>query len=303
MQRQDTALLFLLASMWGASFLFMRIASPVLGPFVTTEFRVAAAGAALLLYAAARRRVPALHKRWLAYLILGGLNAALPFALICSAELHLNASLAAILNATTPLFTAVVVGVWTRERLGRSRTVGLVMGLAGVAVLVGWSPVALTPQNGLAILFSLLAALAYGFGSLYAVRAFRGVPPLEVAMGQQVGAALLLLPFALYDWPHRLPPSRVVYSLLGLSLICTALAYLIYYRLMDRIGPVKTISVTFLVPIFGILWGVLFLRETINATTIIGLAVILASIVQVNQIPLPARFRRKPKKKRAEPAP
>jgi len=300
MQRQDTALLFLLASIWGASFLFMRIASPVLGPFFTTEVRVAVAGAALLLYAAIRGRMPRLFKRWRESLILGGINAALPFVLISSAELHLNASLAAILNATTPLFTAIVVWGATREKLGKSRALGLLFGLFGVIILVGWSPIELNSQNMLAVLFSILAALAYGFGSLYAVRAFRGVPALEVAIGQQLGAAVLLLPFAVAKWPDSPPPSHVIYSLLGLSLVCTAFAYLIYYRLMDRVGPVKTVSVTFLVPIFGILWGMLFLGESVYATTVLGLAVILASIVWVNQIPLPSWMRRKPKEESAE---
>ncbi|WP_058300795.1 DMT family transporter [Gorillibacterium timonense] len=300
MQRQDTALLFLLASIWGASFLFMRIASPVLGPFFTTEVRVGVAGVALLLYAALRGKLPRLRDRWKAYLILGGLNAAIPFVLICTAELHLNASLAAILNATTPLFTALVVWGWTRERLGRGKAVGMVIGLAGVAILVGWSPLPLNGETVLAILFSLLAALAYGFGTTYAGRAFRGVAPLEVAIGQQLAAAILLLPFALYEWPRSVPPSNVIYSLLGLSLLCTALAYLIFYRLMERVGAVKTVTVTFLVPIFGILWGVLFLNESVYVTTVIGLLVILMSIVLVNQIPLPARLKRKPKEERLE---
>lgn len=300
MQRQDTALLFLLASIWGASFLFMRIASPVLGPFFTTEVRVALAGAALLLYAALRGKMPRLRDRWKPYLILGGLNAALPFVLICTAELHLNASLAAILNATTPLFTAVVVWGSTREAPGSRKATGLLIGLVGVVILVGWSPVPLNGQTLLALAFSLLAALAYGLGSTYAVRAFRGVAPLEVSIGQQLAAAVLLLPFALYEWPRAVPPANVIYSLLGLSLLCTSLAYLIFYRLMDRVGAVKTVSVTFLVPIFGILWGVLFLHESVYVTTVIGLAVILASIVLVNQIPLPSRIKRKRSEERVE---
>ncbi|MEO3945939.1 DMT family transporter [Gorillibacterium sp. CAU 1737] len=294
MQRKEMGMLLLLASVWGASFLFMRIASPALGPFFTTEVRVGLAGAVLLLYAALRGRMPKLRERWKAYLIVGGINAALPFTLICAAELHLNASLAAILNATTPLFTALVVWASTQERPGRGKAVGLILGVLGVAILVGWSPLPLDGPNLLAIAFSLLAALCYGIGTTYAGRAFRGVPPLEVAIGQQLGAAVLLLPLALYHFPKSAPSAPVVWSLLGLSLLCTAVAYLIFYRLVERVGAVKTVTVTFLVPIFGIIWGVLFLKEEIHATTLIGLAVILGSLLLVNQIalPWPSRLKR-----------
>ncbi|AIQ66022.1 putative inner membrane transporter yiJE [compost metagenome] len=282
MSRKDLSGLVLLALIWGSSFLFMRISSPVLGPVFTTELRVAIAAAALLLYARIAGIQLDIRSNWKAYLLLGGLNAALPFTLISAAELHLNASLAAILNATTPIF-ATLAAWWTGgERPGLNRAIGLVLGLGGVAVLVGWSPEPLDRAMIISVLFSLGAALAYGFGGLYAARVGRGVPPLTVATGQQLGAAICLLPLLPAVPPREMPGAAVILSVLALALVCTAFAYLLYFRLIASVGPVKTVSVTFLVPVFGIFWGALFLHERIYWTTVAGLAVILAGIALIS---------------------
>ncbi|MNB86595.1 putative inner membrane transporter YedA [compost metagenome] len=288
MSRKDFTVLLLLAFAWGASFLFMRIASPELGPVFTTELRVALAAAALLLYAKITRKQLALLRHWKPFLLLGALNAALPFTLICMAELELNASLAAILNATTPMFAALAAWGIKNERPGLSKTIGLIIGLAGVAVLVGWSPVPLTGTTLLSVLYSLGAALAYGFGGLYAARAGRGLAPLTLAAGQQLGAAIVLLPLAVIFAPKQLPSPAAVYSVLGLSLICTAVAYLLYFYLIQSVGAVKTVSVTFLVPVFGLMWGALFLNEPIYVNTLAGLVIILLGVLLINRRPRPA---------------
>ncbi|MGB8955415.1 MAG: EamA family transporter, partial [Tumebacillaceae bacterium] len=140
MSARDFASLLLLASVWGASFLFMRIAAPELGPFMTTELRVLIAALALLGYAAVIRYRSEFFQRWRQYLVIGALNAAIPFVLICTAELHVTASLAAILNATTPLFTAFVAWAWVKDPLSVKKIIGLLIGILGVAILVGWSP-------------------------------------------------------------------------------------------------------------------------------------------------------------------
>ncbi|WP_042202493.1 DMT family transporter [Paenibacillus camerounensis] len=288
MSRKDFTVLLLLAFAWGASFLFMRIASPELGPVFTTELRVALAAAALLLYAKITRKQLALLRHWKPFLLLGALNAALPFTLICMAELELNASLAAILNATTPMFAALAAWGIKHERPGLSKSIGLIIGLAGVAVLVGWSPVPLTGTTLLSVLYSLGAALAYGFGGLYAARAGRGLAPLTLAAGQQLGAAVVLLPLAVIFAPKQLPSAAAVYSVLGLSLICTAVAYLLYFYLIQSVGAVKTVSVTFLVPVFGLMWGALFLNEPIYVNTLAGLVIILLGVLLINRRPRPA---------------
>lgn len=283
MSRKDFTVLLLLAFAWGASFLFMRIASPELGPVFTTELRVTLAAAALLLYARITGKTLGMGRHWKQFLLLGALNAALPFTLICMAELELNASLAAILNATTPMFTALAAWGTLGEKPGISKSIGLIIGLVGVAVLVGWSPVPLEGRVLLSVFFSLGAALSYGFGGLYAARAGRGLAPLTLAAGQQLGAAVVLLPLAVIFAPRHLPSAAAVYSVLGLSIICTAVAYLLYFYLIQSVGAVKTVSVTFLVPVFGLMWGVIFLNEPVYANTVAGLAIILLSVMLVNR--------------------
>lgn len=290
MSTRDFASLLLLASVWGASFLFMRIATPELGPFMTTELRVLIAALALLGYAAIIRYRSQFFQRWKQYLIVGALNAAIPFVLICTAELHVTASLAAILNATTPLFTALVAWAWVKDPLGVKKIIGLLTGILGVAILVGWSPMPVDATLLYSVLCSLLAALSYAFAGIYSSRAFKGIKPLEVAIGQQIGASLLLLPLALIYWPDHMPSTPAVLSIAGLAILCTAMAYLVFFRLINNVGPVKTVSVTYLVPIFGVIWGVAFLHETVSLTTFIGLAVIFISIVLVtNMFPAKAK--------------
>jgi drug/metabolite transporter (DMT)-like permease len=284
MKPKDLSILFLLAAIWGASYLFIRIAAPVLGPAVLIDARVLMAGGVLLLYAAAIRHRPGFRSRWKRYLILGAVNAAIPFTLIATSELYLTASLAAILNATTPLFTAVVAALWLKDQLTIPKIAGIAIGLAGVAVLVGWSPLPLTGKVLLAVGLSLLAALCYGIGGVYATRAFRGTPSLTLAIGQQLAAGLLLIPFAAAQAPVARLSLAAGLALGALALLSTSVAYLLYFHLIAAVGPTKTLSVTFLIPVFGLLWGALFLGEPVGAGTLIGMAIILASITLVTGV-------------------
>lgn len=275
-----------LAAMWGASFLFIRVAAPYFGPAATAELRVVLAGAALLAYAFLIGQRPQLRGMWKQYLVLGGLNAAIPFLLISAAELHLTASLAAILNATTPLFTALTGWGINRKPLPWGKTAGLLTGFAGVIILVGWNPVHMGPWMIASVGFSLTGAISYGLCGHYTSRTFKGVKPLDMAIGQQLGASVLLLPAVIIFPPERVPSSNAVWSVLALALMCTALAYMLFFRLMMSVGPLQALSVTFLVPVFGVAWGALFLQEQIHLNTVFGLAVILVSIMLVNEIRL-----------------
>jgi drug/metabolite transporter (DMT)-like permease len=286
MGARDLAALILLGALWGASFIFIRVAVPVLGPFVLMDLRVLLAAAALVLGAVIVGRLPKLRAYWRRFLVLGFLNAAVPFTLIAASEINLTASLAAILNSTTPLFTAVVAAVWIGEALTPRRIGGLLLGIVGVALVVGWTPVALSPVVLLSVGASLAAALSYGFGGVYAKRAFSGLPPLSMAIGQQAGAGLLLLPPAAVSLPGEAPSFAVVLSVLALALLSTALAYLLYFRLITSVGPTSTLTVTFLVPVFGLLFGALFLNEPVGAGMLVGLGVILSSVALVTGIRL-----------------
>jgi drug/metabolite transporter (DMT)-like permease len=282
----DLGALTLLGALWGGSFLFISVAVPALGPALLVELRVLLAAVALALCAVAVGRLPALRSQWKEFLILGGLNAAAPFTLIAISQLNLTASLAAIMNSTTPLFAAVVAAVWIGEELTMRKIFGLLLGVIGVAVLVGLDPV---PLNGVVLLSvgaSLLAALCYALGGVYAKRTFQGVSPLTMGICQQAAAAAILLPLAAANLPEEPPSLAVVLSVLGLALLSTAVAYLIYFRLMASIGPTKTLTVTFLVPVFGVLFGVLFLGDPVGIGTFAGMGIILSSVALVTGINL-----------------
>jgi drug/metabolite transporter (DMT)-like permease len=284
MRPRDFAGLVLLGALWGGSFLFIRVAVPALGPFLLAELRVGLAAVALLLFALAAGRVPEIRHRWRSFLVLGFLNAAVPFSLISAAEIHLTASLAAILNSTTVMFSAIVAAVWIGDVLTARKAIGIVFGIIGVSVLVGWDPLPLSGGVLLAVAAMLVASLSYALGATYAKRSFSGIPPLGMAIGQLGGAVALLLPLAAVSLPEEAPSFVVALSMLGLALLSTSVAYLIYFRLIENVGPTSTVTVTLLVPVFGLLFGVLLLDEPFGPGTLAGLAIILTSVVLITGI-------------------
>ncbi len=284
MKPGDLGTLVLLGALWGGSYLFIGVAVSALRPALLMDLRVLLAAVALALYAFTVGRLPALRSRWKEFLVLGGLNAAAAFTLIATSQLNLTASLAAILNSTTPLFAAVVAAAWIGEALTVKKAVGLLLGVVGVAVLVGLDPVPLSGIVLLSVGTSLLAALCYALGGVYAKHTFSGVPPLSMGIGQQAGAAAILLPPSIATFPGEPPAITVVLSVLGLALLSTAVVYLPYFRLITSVGPTKILTVTFLVPVFGMLFGVLLLEEPFGPGTLVGLAIILSGVALVTGI-------------------
>jgi drug/metabolite transporter (DMT)-like permease len=280
-------MLVALAALWGASFLFIRLCVDELGPVAVADGRLllAVATLALLLIPAGRLVRPRAPVR--RYLLLGAVNAAAPFTLIALAEKRLDASLAAIVNSSTPLFTALVGAAVGDERITRRRGAGLVLGMTGVALVVGLSHEKVDLAFVGAAGCSLLAAVCYAIGSTYAKRALDGEPPNTLAIGQQLAAGMLLLP-ALALWPPPHPGAAgPLAALVALAVACTALAYLLYFRLLAEVGPTSTLTVTFLVPVFGVLWAALFLGEHVTVGTLAGGVLILASVSLVTSAGLP----------------
>lgn len=283
MSARQAAMLLALAALWGASFLFIAEAVGELGAVGVAEGRVVLAVAGLLLYAAATARMPALRHRWRGYLLLGAINAALPFALIGLAEETIPASLAAIVNATAPLFSAVGAALWLGDRIHRTGGIGLALGVVGVALVVGLAPVALTGSTLLAIGASLAAAAAYAVGGHLVKLRFSGESPLALAIGQQAGAAAALIaPLAAWP-PHEAPRAATIGSVLALGLACTAAAYLLYFRLIAELGATSALTVTYLVPVFGVGWAALFRGERITAGMIGGAFVVLVGVLLVTR--------------------
>lgn len=281
MKAFDIGELVLLAALWGASFLFMRLGVHEFGPVVLAAVRVGLASAMLIPLLASRGQLASLRQHWKGMLLVGALNSAIPFALFSFAALSITAGLSSIVNATTPLWTAVVAFVWLRQGLTRWRVLGLVIGFAGVAFLA-WDKASFKPgadHSGFwAMVACLGATLCYGLAANATKRYLTGASPLAVATGSQFAATLLLALPAAWLWPAAMPGAVAWGSALGLAALCTALAYILYFRLMSRVGPTNAVSVTFLIPLFAILWGALFLGEVITAQMVAGGAIVLVGI-------------------------
>jgi drug/metabolite transporter (DMT)-like permease len=285
MRAQEYVLLFILGAIWGLSYVFIRVASPMFGPALLMGLRVAIASGVTLAYVAAlgqwKTALPSFRTRGRQYLVMGLVNAAIPFTLIAISELVINASYAAILNATTPVFSALVATTWGNRPVTGRLAGGIAIGTAGVAIAVGAAPFALTPLVIGAILLSVGGALSYGVGAFYAHRHTADVAPVTASLGQTMAATLVLIPFALAEAPTARWTVPGDVSLLGLAVLSTAVAYLMYFQILQKTGPTETLTVTFLIPIFGVLWGHILLGEPIGIGTVVGLVVVLVGIALV----------------------
>ena len=277
-----------LAAVWGASFIFMRLGAPEFGAVPLTMMRIAGGAALLLPLVLIQGQASAMRQHWRAIAVVGLLNSALPYALFALAALAINAGLSAILNATAPLWGALIAWLWLADRLTASRVLGLAIGFAGVMWLA-WDKASFKPGDhgvsaSVAIGACLLATLCYGIAANVTKRRLSGVPPLAVAAGCQVaGAAVLVLP-ALGLWPTQVPSARAWWSLAGLAFVCTGLALLMYFRLIARLGPSRAMAVTYVIPVFGVLWGALLLGEAITASMVAGCAVVLLGTALVTGV-------------------
>lgn len=272
--------LILLAAIWGGSFLFMRIAAPVLGAAVLIEYRVLFASLFLAAMALALKKPLNLRQHWKHYLILGLFNSALPFLMFAFAARTLSASLLAVLNATTPLWGTLIGAVWTRQMVSAKVMLGLALGACGVALLVGFDHVTTKPGAGIAIAAVLFASFNYGIASNYAKQA-RTVEPFANAHGSMWASTLLVLPALPFFPAPGAPTIGIMGAVLALGVLCSGVAYLIYFRLIQDVGPSSALTVTFLSPLFGILWGVLFLQESVGWYTFAGAAIVITGTALV----------------------
>jgi drug/metabolite transporter (DMT)-like permease len=275
MQPQDLARLVLLGAIWGSSFLFMRVLAPVLGPVLTADLRVSIAGLALIGYFRLARFDAQWRRFWKQYLIIGAINSALPFVLFSFAALHIPASQSAILNSSSPLFGALFGAAWLGERLTFVRLLGMVLGAVGVAMVADFDLVHSDPMSGWAMGACLLAASCYALAGTYMKRFAVAAKPMAIAGGSQLAAGILLTPLVSLGPAHGNVTVPVLAHVLGLALLCSAVAYLLYFRLVHDIGPAKALTVTFLVPLFGMLWGALFLGEVITLKMVAGCGLII----------------------------
>lgn len=230
MRPVDTVRLLLLAAIWGGAFIFMRVAAPVLGAVPTAAYRVSIAGVALFLYLRAIGFDAQWRRHGKHYLAIGIVNSAIPFALYCFAAIHVPASLSSVLNSTSPLFGALFAALWLDERLGWRKAAGLLLGVLGVVLVAQPRNFPHTALFGWAVAACLLAAVCYGLTGIYMKRVAPGLPPMGVAAGSQIGAGLLLLPWLPFFPPQAPVTTTVVASTLALALLCSGVAFLLYFR-------------------------------------------------------------------------
>jgi len=285
------ARLLALSAIWGASFLFMRMGAPVLGPVPLIACRVSFAAIFLALVGAALRKPLDLRRNAGHYLVLGLFNSALPFLLFAFAARTLSASLLSILNATAPIWGAVIGAVWTRTALAARSLLGLAMGVAGVALLVGLAPGTLREGAPLAIALALAASFSYGIATNYA-RSAKAVEPFANAHGSMWGATLLIAPALPFAPPSAPPTLPIALAVLALGVVCSGIAYLLYFRLIADIGAASALTVTFLVPVFGVLWGHLVLGEPLGWNTLAGAAIVLVGTALVTGFSVASLWRR-----------
>lgn len=272
--------------------MFMRLGANDFGPFTTAFLRVAIAASVMLPWMLALGLGAEFKRVAPRVLLIGVVNSAIPFACFSYAVLSISTGLAGILNAAAPLFGAAIAWAWLKDRPTGSRTVGMAVGFAGVAMLATGQASFKPGGSGWAVVACLVATLCYGVAASYTKRYLQGISPLVTATGTQLGASASLVLPGVYFWPEQMPGTQSWLAMAVLALVCTALAYWLYFRIMAAAGPAKALSVTFLIPVFALAYGALFLGESITPWMLLCGAVIVAGTAMATGL---VRFRMKPR--------
>ena len=268
-----------LGALWGSSFLFMRFSALEFGAMATAAGRVAIAAAFLLPIVIVKGLLPELQQHWKKIFVMGIFNSAIPFACFAFALLPITTGLSSILNATVPMFGALVAWVWLKDKPALPRIAGIVIGFAGIALLA-WDKATFKPDAsgaapGWAVLACLVACLCYGIAASFAKKYMGGISPMVTAAGSQIGATLGLALPAIWLWPASTPSTTAWMALLVLGIACTGIAYILFFRLIEKAGPQRTLTVTFLIPVFAVFYGAVFLRETVTSWMLLCAVVIV----------------------------
>jgi drug/metabolite transporter (DMT)-like permease len=276
---------------FGGAFLFMRLAAPEVPPLIVAFGRVTIA-ALILLPFAGRQRLGALRAHWRDYAFVGFFMAAAPFALFAYAERSLTAGLGSIINATTPLWTAIILAAWVHQAPTPRRIAAIVLGFAGVGIIVGLEGLQLAPDALVAVVAATAGAASYGIALIYIRQRMGPQPPVQLALGQLIAASLILAPLAALSAGDIEPSTESAVAMLGIALFSTAIAWPILFGLNRDVGPMATSTVTFLNPVFGSLWGAIFLAEAISPTFLAGSLLVFVSLALILGLRLPAVRRR-----------
>ncbi len=279
----------LLGAIWGASFMFTLLGAAELGALPAAGVRVSVAALFLLPLLLAKGLLSHLRQHWKKIFFLGMLNSGIPFALYAYALLSISTGLSSLLNATVPLFGAIVAWLWLKDRPHGLKLAGMAIGFTGVAMLA-WGKASFKPDvngvvTGWAIVACLAACLCYGIAASFTKRYLGGVPSLVIATGSQIGAALGLLVPTLWLWPAAAPSARAWLGLLAAGVLCTGVAYVLFFRLIEKMGATGTLSVTFVIPVFAVIYGIIFLHETLTSWMLLcGVIIALGTALSVGLI-------------------
>jgi drug/metabolite transporter (DMT)-like permease len=268
-----------LGAIWGSSFIFMRVLAPILGPIATADLRVLIGGATLLVYYLVVSFDAEWKLYWKQYLVIGVLNSAIPFSLFSFAALHIPAGYSAVLNSTAPLFGSVFSAIWLNEPLTARKIIGVVLGATGVALVARIGVTSNIDEHfTISLVACLVAAMCYSLTGIYIKKYASKAKSLGVAGASQLFAGVALLPLLPFAPIRGEISSIVVANMLALAIVCSAVAYVLYFRLISELGPTKALTVTFLIPVFGMIWGALFLNEQITMSMLGGAGMIVFGI-------------------------
>lgn len=291
MSAADVVKLVFLSAIWGGSFIFLRVAVPEAGPLLTATLRTTLAGIALVAFAQAT----GVKMNWRAnikpFAVVGLFAVAIPFSCFAFAALYLPAAYSAVLNATAPLFGAVFSVIWLAERLTIQRLAGLMLGMAGVAILVGAGSLALDAPTLAAVAACLVAAAGYAASSIIVKKTGKpgGIPPIAMAAGSLALGSVMMLPTMPFSMPRTMPSPVALACISALALLSSSVAQALFIPLIVKVGPTRAMTVSFLIPLFSMLWAFLFLHEPIGTGTIAGGTVVLAAMGLVLWQPHPMR--------------
>jgi len=275
MTLQNILKLVLLAALWGSSFVFMRIISPTLGTIVTAGFRMLIGGGVIVAYLLVRSARLNLRRDLPHYFWMGVLNGVIPFSLYAYSALIIPASYSAVINTTTPMFGAVLAALVLKEKLTPRKALGILVGVGGVTLVAQVGSQSVQGEFLWGVFASLGAAFCYAVAGIYMKKYGSRTDPIAIAGCGQFLAGLLMLPLIPFFPPKAELTATVVFNLLGLSLLGGTLAFIVFYKLLAEIGPSKTLSVAFIIPVFGMIWSALFLGEHITPTMVLGAVIVI----------------------------
>lgn len=284
MQLRNTIELIILAALWGASFLYMRVAVPEFGAFALIMLRTGIATLSLLPMLVWQKKWPVFKMHYKKMIVVGLVSTAIPFVLLSYATLYISAGFASILNATTTFYTAIIAWLWVNEKLSKAGAVGIVIGFIGVVVLMLDAQINTNSMSMVAAGCALVATFFYGVGINYSSQKLKGIDAITLAFGSQFFSAICLMPFAIISWPEVNPSQTAWLAVIALGVLSTGLAFVIFFGLIAKIGSNKTATVTYLIPFFGVLWGVIFLGEKISPNMLLGGLLIIVGVIFSTQI-------------------